>query len=71
VGNSLSAGRDDGGKGVWSPAFGIVCKNLQNCVIAHNVLEGAALRALILNQGGHGQGVVIKDNPGSLFNVPQ
>jgi len=70
VGNNLQAGRDDGGTGVWSPAYGIVCKNLQNCVITNNVLHEAALRQLVLDQGGHGEGVVLKDNPGSLFKVP-
>ena len=69
VGNSLYAGRDDDGRGLWSPAYGMVLKKLQNCVIANNVLDGAALRELILDQGGHGEGVVLKDNPGSLFKV--
>jgi len=71
VGNNLQAGRDDNGRGVWSPSFGIVCKNLQNCVIANNVLDEAALRELIVDQGGHGEGVVLRDNPGSLFRVPE
>jgi len=69
VGNNLQAGRDDGGAGVWSPGYGIVCKNLRNCVIANNVLHEAALRQLIVDQGGHGEGVVLKDNPGSLLRV--
>jgi hypothetical protein len=71
VGNNLHVGRDDDGRGVWSPAYGIVCKNLQNCVIANNVLHEGALRQLIVDQGGHGEGVVLKDNPGSLFKVPE
>jgi hypothetical protein len=70
VGNNLHVGRDDGGTGVWSPAYGIVCKNLENCVIANNVLHEGALRQLIVDQGGHGEGVVLKDNPGSLFKPP-
>jgi len=70
VGNNFQAWRDDDGKGVWSPAYGIVCKNLQNCVITNNVLHQGALRQLIVDQGGHGEGVVLKDNPGSLFKVP-
>ena len=70
VGNNLQAWRDDGPEGAWSPSYGIICKNLQNCVITNNVLHEAALRQLILDQGGHGEGVVLKDNPGSLFKVP-
>jgi hypothetical protein len=69
VGNNLQVGRDDGGRGVWSPAYGIVCKGLENCVIANNVLHEGALRQLIVDQGGHGEGVVLSNNPGSLFRV--
>ncbi len=67
VGNNLHVGRDDDGLGVWSPVYGIVCKNLQNCVIANNVLHEGALRQLIVDLGGHGEGVVLRDNPGSVF----
>jgi hypothetical protein len=70
VGNNFYAWQDDDGRGVWSPSYGIVCKNLQNSVIANNVLDGAALRQLIVDLGGHGEGVVLKDNPGSVFKVP-
>lgn len=64
--NNLQVGRDDGGKGVWSPSFGIVYKELQDCVIANNVLHDGALQQLMLDLGGHGEGAVVKDNPGSL-----
>lgn len=67
VGNNFFASRDDGPTGAWSPAYGIVCKNMENCVIANNVLHRGALQQLIVDLGGHGEGVVIKDNPGSLF----
>ena len=70
VGNNLQAGRDDGGQGTWSPAFGIVYRRLRNCVISHNVLHNGALRQLILDEGGHGEGVLLTDNPGSLFRLP-
>ncbi len=70
VGNNFEAGRDDDGSGAWSPAYGIVCKGLQNCVVANNVMDESALRQLIVDQGGHGAGVVLKDNPGSLFKAP-
>ncbi|HEX3744731.1 MAG TPA: right-handed parallel beta-helix repeat-containing protein [Bryobacteraceae bacterium] len=65
-GNNLQAGRDDGEKGVWSPSYGIVYKELRNCVIANNVLDEGALDRLLLDLGGHGEGAVVKDNPGSL-----
>jgi len=65
-GNNLQMGRDDGGKGVWSPSYGIVYKELQNCVIGNNVLDEGAIQQLLVDLGGHGEGAVVKDNPGSL-----
>lgn len=60
-------GRDDGGKGVWSPSYGIVYSGLQNCVISNNTLHEAANRQLMVDLGSHGEGLVVKDNPGSLM----
>lgn len=67
LGNTMNVGRDDGGKGIYSPSYGIVCKSLTNCVISGNVLHDGCLGELIVDKGGHGQGVILKDNPGSLF----
>ncbi len=66
TGNVLQAGRDDGNAGIWSPAYGMVYGGLQNCVIANNTLHEGSLRELIVDLGGHGNGVVAKDNPGSV-----
>ncbi|MGH9533948.1 MAG: right-handed parallel beta-helix repeat-containing protein [Terriglobales bacterium] len=67
VGNCLEAGRDDGGKGVWSPAYGITYGGLRDCVIANNVLHGGALQRLLVDLGGQGDGVVVEHNPGRVF----
>jgi len=67
IGNTLQAGRDDGGKGVWSPTFGIIYSGLRNCVIRDNVLHDGAIRQLLLDKGGHHEGVIAGDNPGRLF----
>lgn len=67
VGNVLHIGRNDE-KGTWSPSYGIVYKKLANCVIANNVLHQGAIKELLVDLGGHGNGLVVKDNPGSLFN---
>jgi hypothetical protein len=69
VGNNLEAGRDDGNAGVFSPSYGIVYKSLEDCVISNNVLYKGALRKLLLDQGEHGDGVVVKDNPGRILEV--
>jgi hypothetical protein len=64
--NNLQVGRDDGGKGAWSPSYGIVYKELRNCVISNNVLHDGALQELMADLGGHGEGAIVKDNPGCL-----
>jgi hypothetical protein len=63
----MVVGRDDGGKGLWSPAYGIVCRGLKNCVVKDNVLHDGALRELVLDLGEHGEGMILKDNPGRVF----
>lgn len=69
VGNAVHVGRDDGGKGTWSPSYGIVYGNLTNCVIANNVLhEGATVQPMV-DLGGHGEGAIVRDNPGSVFKA--
>ncbi len=67
AGNVLESGRDDGNQGVWSPSFGIVWQGLENCVLANNVLHEGALQQLMVDLGGKRDGVIVKDNPGSLF----
>ncbi len=66
TGNVLQMGRDDGEVGVWSPSYGIIYGGLHDCVIASNTLHEAASRQLIVDIGSHGEGVVVKDNPGSI-----
>jgi Pectate lyase superfamily protein len=67
TGNNIQAGRDDGDKGVYSPAYGIVLRGLENCAIGNNVLHNGALRQLILDLGGHGEGLMLLNNPGRLL----
>ena len=66
-GNNLKVGRDDGGGGQLSPSYGIVYGGLQDCVISNNVLHNGALKELVTDLGGNGAGVVVKDNPGCLY----
>jgi len=67
--NAMQVGQDDDGHGVWSPSFGILYKELEHCVISNNVLHHGAIKQLLVDLGGHGEGVVVKDNPGSLFEA--
>jgi hypothetical protein len=67
VGNTFQSGRDDGPKGAWGPAYGIIYRRLRNCVVRNNVLHDGAIKELFLDQGGHHEGVLVSDNPGRLF----
>jgi len=68
VGNAFRAGNDSGSDAPpCTPSCGILYKDLDNCVIANNVLHQGALKTLIY--GAAGNGVIVKDNPGSLLIV--
>jgi len=70
-GNTMAIGRDDGGKGEWSPRFGIVMSGLDDSVVACNSMHEACLEKLILDLGGHGENFSARDNVGSLFVPPK
>ncbi|HEY2860713.1 MAG TPA: right-handed parallel beta-helix repeat-containing protein [Terracidiphilus sp.] len=67
IGNTLQAGRDDGGTGVWSPAYGIAHSGLRNSIVKDNVLHDGAIKQLMLELAPRGEGVIVADNPGQLF----
>jgi hypothetical protein len=50
-----------------SPDYGIVVGELQESIIKNNTLFQGAKKEILVDQGGHGSQVVIKDNVGSLF----
>ena len=65
--NAMNAGKDDRGQGQFSPRYGIVYGGLRNSVIKDNVMHNGALTGLLRDLSGHGEGVIVKDNVGSLF----
>ncbi len=67
TGNTMAVARSDGGKDEWSPDYGIVYEDLADSVIKDNVMHMGALKQLLMDRGGHGPNVVVKDNVGSLF----
>jgi hypothetical protein len=75
TGNSAVVGLDDenpdslgsDGARVFSPGTALILADLVNCVITGNALDDAATTALISDRGGH-RGLVLKDNPGSLYH---
>jgi len=67
TGNTMKVWRGDGDEGEFSPRFGIVYGHLEDSIIQGNALRDGALEQLLVDLGGHGEGVVVRDNPGSLF----
>ncbi len=70
TGNTANVGRNDGGQGEYSPRFGIVCHKLADSVITANVLFKGALESVLLDEGDHGDNVIIRDNVGRLYVRP-
>lgn len=66
VGNTMCVGTDDG-DGLLSPDYGIVVRALKNCVIKDNSMHIGVLKELLVDLGEHGEGVIIKDNVGSVY----
>jgi hypothetical protein len=65
----MNSGRDDGGQGGYSPDYGMVLKGLESSVIKDNVQHNGALKQIVVDLGGHGEGVIIKDNVGSVRKI--
>lgn len=63
IGNSMVAKKD---KGDWAPRYGIVYRSLAFCIIKDNVGRNGAMEELLHNLGGHGEGVIVADNVGSI-----
>jgi len=64
---SMNSATEFEGRGEYSPDYGMVLQGLTNTVVRDNVLHQAALKECVVDLGGHGEGVIIKDNPGSIF----
>jgi hypothetical protein len=67
LGNSLRAGRDDSGKGIYSPVNAIVYGGLKNSIIKDNTMNNGSLENLVVDNGGNGENVVVRDNVGQLM----
>ncbi|MBQ0025626.1 MAG: right-handed parallel beta-helix repeat-containing protein [Bacteroidales bacterium] len=63
-GNTCLAGKDDGGKGLFTPQVGFIISKLSYCVISSNTLWQGYMQDMIVDFGGHGPELIIKDNVG-------
>jgi len=64
VSNVCAAGRDDGGRGDYTPHFGFLVRKLSHCVIASNTLFKGYLKAMTADLGEHGSEYVFTNNVG-------
>lgn len=64
VGNTCLAGRDDGGKGLYTPQVGFILKNMSYSVVKDNTLYRGYMQEKIVDLGGHGEEFILKDNVG-------
>ncbi len=69
TGNVMNAGRDDGGRGSYSPDYAMVLKDCAQSVISNNTMFEAALKELVHDLGGHGEGFVQNGNVGTLWQT--
>ena len=69
VGNTFRAGRDDGGKGVFTPQYGIELGHLTTCIVKDNTLFEGYMDEMYLNRGGNSADTVISDNVGTRREI--
>jgi hypothetical protein len=67
--NVCAAGRDDGGKGTYTPQFGFLVRKLSHSVISSNTLFQGYMKEMTADLGEHGQDFVLVNNVGSTRNV--
>ena len=65
VSNSCAAGRDDGGKGTFTPQVGFVLRKLSHSIIANNTLYRGFMDEMACDLGDHGEEYVFANNVGS------
>lgn len=62
--NVFRAGRDDGGKGIFTPQIGMIIKGMSYSVVSGNALSRGYMDQMIIDQGEHGPDFLLKDNVG-------
>jgi len=65
--NTMNIGKEDKGLGEYSPRYGIVYAGLNSSIIKDNVMHLGVLEKLLVDRGGNGTEVIVKDNVGSVF----
>ena len=64
VSNVCAAGRDDGGKGTYTPEFGFLVQKLSYSVISSNTLFHGYKKEIAADLGEHGPDYLFVNNAG-------
>jgi hypothetical protein len=64
VSNTCAAGRDDDGKGKFTPQVGFILRKLSYSVIANNTLYQGFMDKMVVNLGEHGNDYIFANNVG-------
>ena len=68
TGNTCKAGRDDGGKGKFTPQIGFHFKGMSYSVVSANALAAGYMEQMTFDEGGYGPDFIVKDNVGYPCN---
>jgi len=69
TGNTGAAGRDDGGRGEYTPNYAFWLKDNACSIITANAFSQGFLKEMILDKGGNRTDLLINNNVGSVFEV--
>jgi hypothetical protein len=69
TGNTGAAGRDDGGRGEYTPNYAFWLKDNACSVITANAFSHGYLKEMILDKGGNKSDLLINNNVGSTFEI--
>jgi len=69
TGNTGAVGRDDGGRGEYTPNYAFWLKDNSCSVITANAFSRGYLKEMILDKGGNRTDLLINNNVGSVFEA--
>jgi len=70
TGNTGAVGRDDGGRGEYSPNYAFWLKDNSCSVVTANAFSQGYLKKMVLDKGGNSTDFLVNNNIGSAFEIP-
>ena len=71
TGNAGAAGRDDGGRGEYTPNYAFWMKDNACSVVTANAFSRGYLKDMVLDKGGNSTDFLVNNNVGSAFEIPE